>query len=201
MGNKPDMAERVGSAINELDIDFSRFTLVGWIVTLLSLGSGGGAAYVASRAMIGRKGFDLAAGMTFFLTMVAVTTCVFWVLRWLSGLAGLPVSKSELVASNNANRDTLNRMADVGMNMNVAHAIDFWLHFEKREDAEQMTSAARQKEFNVVSIEANDEAGGFDVQVQVELIPTLETIGETEKKLATIAERCRGRADGWGVRQ
>ena len=28
MSDKPDIAERIGTAINELDIDFSRFTIV-----------------------------------------------------------------------------------------------------------------------------------------------------------------------------
>ena len=203
MSDKPDIAERIGTAINELDIDFSRFTIVGWLVSLLSLGVGGGVAYFACSAMIRRNGLNLAAGMTFCLTMIAVTTIVFLALRWSFGLAGLAVTKSTSVASddNDGNRDTLKRMANAGMDMKAVHVIDFWHLFKTKDNAENMGRKARQKSFNVVSVEPNDESGGYDVQVQVELIPTLNAITTTEQTLAVIAEQCNGHADGWGVRQ
>lgn len=140
MSDKPDLAERIGTAINELDIDFSRFTLVGWIVSLLSLGMGGGVAYWACSGMIKRNGLDLAAGMTFCLTIIAVTTVLFLALRWSFGLAGLAVTKSASVASdsNIATRDTLKRMASAGMDMKAFHAIDFWHQFKTKDDAELM---------------------------------------------------------------
>jgi hypothetical protein len=94
MSNKPDLAEKIGTAINELDIDFSQFTVAGWILSLLSLGTGGGAAYWAGSAMVKRNGLNLAAGITFCLTMIAVTTIVFLALRSFFGLAGLTVTKS-----------------------------------------------------------------------------------------------------------
>jgi regulator of RNase E activity RraB len=203
MSNKPDIAERIGTAINELDIDFSRFTFVGWFTSLSSLGVGGGVAYFACNAMIRRSGLNLPAGMTFCLTMIAVTTIMFLALRWSFGLAGLAVTKSIPVSkdSNNANRDTLKRMANAGMDMKAVHAIDFWHLFKTRDDAEIMGRKARQESFNVVSIEPNDESGGFDVQIQVELVPTLNAINTTEQTLAVIADQCNGHADGWGVRQ
>jgi regulator of RNase E activity RraB len=203
MSNKPDIAERIGTAINELDIDFSRFTFVGWFTSLSSLGVGGGVAYLACNAMIRRSGLNLPAGMTFCLTMIAVTTIMFLALRWSFGLAGLAVTKSIPVSkdSNNANRDTLKRMANAGMDMKAVHAIDFWHLFKTRDDAEIMGRKARQESFNVVSIEPNDESGGFDVQIQVELVPTLNAINTTEQTLAVIADQCNGHADGWGVRQ
>ena len=203
MSDKPDLAERIGTSINELDIDFSRFTLIGWIVSLLSLGSGGCVAYFACSAMIRRNGLNLAAGMTFCLVIIAVTTIVFLALRWSFGLAGLAVTKSTLVSSdsNNANRDTLKRMANAGMDMKAVHVIDFWNLFKTKDNAENMGRKARQKSFKVVSIEPNDEFGGYDVQIQVQLVPTLDAITTTEQTLAVIAEQCNGRADGWGVRQ
>ena len=203
MSDKPDIAERIGTAINELDIDFSRFTLVGWFVSLLSLGVGGGVAYFACSAMIRRNGLNLAAGMIFCLTIIAVTTIVFLALRWSFGLAGLTVTKSASVAndSNNANRDTLKRMANSGMDMKAIHAIDFWHLFKTKDDAEIMGRKARKELFKVVSIEPNEESGGYDVQIQVELVPTLNAINTTEQTLAVIAEQCNGHADGWGVRQ
>lgn len=202
MSEKPDIAERIGTAINELDIDFSRLTFAGWFTSLLSLSLGGGIAYFASSAMIRRNGLNAAAGMTFFLTIIAVTTMVFLLLRWAFGLGGLTVTKSALVASDrsNANPDTLKRMANAGMDMKAVHAIDFWHQFRTKDDAESMARRARRMSFDVVSIEPNDESGGYDVRVQVNLVPALEAISSTEQELAIIAERCNGHADGWGVR-
>jgi len=203
MSDKPDLAERIGTAINELDIDFSRFTLSGWIVSLLSLGSGGGVAYLACSAMIRRNGLNLAAGLTFCLIIIAVTTIAFRALRWTFGIAGLAVTKQPPVTSDrrNASLDALKRMANAGMDMSAVHALDFWHLFKSKDDAETMVHKARQKSFNVVSIERNEESGRYDVRVQVELVPTLNTITATEQALANIAEQCNGHADGWDVRQ
>jgi regulator of RNase E activity RraB len=189
--------------LNELDIDFRRFTIVGWFVSLLSLGAVGGVAYFICSGLIRRNGLNLAVGMTFCLTIIIITTIVFLVLRWSFGLAGLAVTKSTSVPSesNNANRDTLQRMANAGMDMKAVHAIDFWHLFKTQEDAENMGRRVRHKSFSVVSIEPNDKSGGYDVQIQVELIPTLNAITITEQKLAAIAEQYNGNADGWGVRQ
>lgn len=64
-----------------------------------------------------------------------------------------------------------------------------------------MGRKASQKSYNVISIEPNAESGGYDVQIQVELVPTLNAITNTEQTLAVIAAQCNGHADGWGVRQ
>ncbi len=203
MSDKPDIAARIGTAINELDIDFSRFTIVGWIVSLLSLGAGGGVAYFVCSAMVRRNGLNLAAGMTFCLTMIAVTTIVFLALRWSFAFTGLTITKSTALPSDsdNANRDTLKRMANAGMDMSAVHTIDFWHLFKTKENAEDMGRKAREKSFKIVAVEPNDESGGYDVHIQVQLVPTLNAISNTEQTLAAIAAQCNGHADGWGVRQ
>ena len=95
MSDKPDLAERIGRALNELDIDFSQFTFVGWIVSLISLSVGGGAAYLASSAMVRRNGLDKAAGLVFCFTVIGVSTVTFLFLRWIAKLVGLAVTKSK----------------------------------------------------------------------------------------------------------
>jgi regulator of RNase E activity RraB len=201
MKNRPDMTERIGTAINELDIDFSQFTLAGWLVSLLSLGAGGGVAYFVCSALIKRNGLNLAAGMTFCLAMIAVTTIAFLTLRWFFQVAGLTVTKSNPVASHssNANRDTLERMASDGMDMTAIHPIDFWHRFESVEDAEKMAQRARHQSLHVVSIDPDDVSSGYSVQIQVELVPTRNTISNMEQTLAVIAAQCNGHSDGWGV--
>ena len=203
MSDKPDIAARIGTAINELDIDFSRFTIVGWIVSLLSLGAGGGVAYFICSAMIRRNGLNLSAGMTFCLTMIAVATIVYLALRWSFAFAGLTITKSTALPSDseNTNCDTLKCMANAGMDMSAVHTIDFWHLFKTKENAEDMGRKAREKSFKIVAVEPNDESGGYDVQIQVQLVPTLNAISSTEQTLAAIAAQCNGHADGWGVRQ
>jgi hypothetical protein len=101
MAKNRDLAERIGTTINELDIDFSRFTLTGWIVSILSLGLSGGLAYVVCSAMVKRNGIDPAVGMVFFLIMIAVTTVSFLTLRKLAGALGLSVTKPLTKGRNN----------------------------------------------------------------------------------------------------
>ncbi|WP_372718974.1 hypothetical protein [Novipirellula sp.] len=97
MTNKlDDIAERIGRTINELDIDFSNFTLLGWMVSLMSLGIGGGAAYAACYPLVQRNGWDKAAGLVFCFTMIAVTTGSFLMLRWMFQHVGMSITKHEL---------------------------------------------------------------------------------------------------------
>ncbi|WP_197355323.1 ribonuclease E inhibitor RraB [Aureliella helgolandensis] len=203
MNEKLGIADKIGSAINELDIDFSSFTLVGWFVNLLSLGTSGGVAYFACSALIRRNGLNLGVGMTFFLIIIGVTTSVFLTLRWLLDKAGFALTHpTDLIGdSEDASRETLNRMANSGMDMSAVHAIDFWYRFTAKENAEDMQRKAREHAFSVVAIEPNDELGEYDVLVQVQLVPNLDAIGQTEKSLGAIAAQCNGQADGWGVRQ
>lgn len=203
MKDKPDIAERIGTAINELDIDFSRLSIAGWIVSLLSLFAGGGIAYFAANAMIRRNGLDLAAGMVFCLTMIAVTTISFLALRWVGGRVGLLVTKPQPLnpMSDNANRDTLKRMADAGMDLTSSHSIDFWHLFPTNDAAQAMARQARDLGFNVASVEENHESGGHHVLVRVDLVPTLMAINKTEQSLAAAAAQHGGHADGWGVKQ
>ena len=93
MSDKPDLAERIGRAIDELDIDFSRFSAVGWLVTLLSSAAGGGTAYAASSPMVKRNGLTTGAGLIFCVALIAVSTITFRVLRSLVRRCGYSITK------------------------------------------------------------------------------------------------------------
>ncbi len=93
MNDKPDLAERIGKAINELDIDFSRFSAVGWFVALLATATGGSVAYVAGDAMIERDGLTTGVGLLFCVTLIAVSTIMFRVLRWVARRCGHSITK------------------------------------------------------------------------------------------------------------
>lgn len=95
MNHKPDIAERIGRAINELDIDFSRLSLVGWVVSLISFSLGGGVACFVGNLMVQRNGLGKGAGLVFCFTIIGVTTAAFLTLRWIVRLGGLSVTKQK----------------------------------------------------------------------------------------------------------
>ncbi|QDU77949.1 hypothetical protein Pan97_50280 [Bremerella volcania] len=87
---------RFGRWINQLDIDFSSFTLVGWVVAIGSLVLGGFAGYlVYSLVAAGgnQQGVNAgkASGLSFFITMVVVTVFSFQGLRAVARWTGNPV--------------------------------------------------------------------------------------------------------------
>lgn len=89
---------RFGRWINQLDIDFSSFTLVGWVVALGSLLLGGFAAYLAYTLVDGwdnrqGPGAGKAAGLSFCITMIVVTVFSFQGLRGIARWTGNPVVK------------------------------------------------------------------------------------------------------------
>lgn len=87
---------RFGRWINQLDIDFSSFTLVGWVVAIGSLVLGGFAGYLAYSLVepwANRQGVDAgkAAGLSFFIAMVVVTVFSFQGLRTVAHWTGNPI--------------------------------------------------------------------------------------------------------------
>lgn len=93
MSSKPNLPERLGRSLNELDIDFSSFTLVGWLVGVLSLLIGGGLAGLAMWLMVRQRGLDVAAGMVFCITMLFFTTASFIALRYGLTRAGFAITR------------------------------------------------------------------------------------------------------------
>ena len=93
---KKDFAQRVGETINELDIDFSRFTPLGWLISLLSLGAGGAAGWFASQA-VPRKP-DAGPALAFGVTMIAVTVVSFIAMRWMGDRVGIRSIKPSAIS-------------------------------------------------------------------------------------------------------
>jgi len=94
MGNRSDdLAARLGRTINELDIDFSSFTVAGWLVSVSSLILGGSVAWSVYEAMPKRQGPDNGPALVLGLTMIGITVVSFLVLRWCSSRMGFPVRK------------------------------------------------------------------------------------------------------------
>lgn len=94
MNEKKGMPERVGRTINELDIDFSRFNLLGWFISILSLGLGGGLGYAAYRFIDSLQLRDeRGAPLAFGFTMIGTTVLLFIGLRWIAHQSGASILK------------------------------------------------------------------------------------------------------------
>lgn len=110
------------------------------------------------------------------------------------------------------NGSVLQSMKDAGMDMGREYPIEFWHVFSDEASAQAMLQDAEaigvQGELfdNSEELEDDDsddedmEPGeGFDVLCIVPMVPTHESVTAMESKLASLAERHGGNADGWGV--
>lgn len=75
------LPERLGKLVNELDIDFSRFTVAGWLTSFTSLGIGLAAALISYRAVVGKIQQDAGPALVFGLVMIGTTVACFLLLR------------------------------------------------------------------------------------------------------------------------
>jgi hypothetical protein len=87
------LPERMGKVINELDIDFSRFNLAGWFVSVASLGLGFLTAVVAYWSVLGKIPHDKGPALVFGLTMLATTVVLFLTLRGILAWFQVPIVK------------------------------------------------------------------------------------------------------------
>ena len=100
-----DLAERLGRTVNELDIDFSSFTVAGWLVRVSSLVLGGSVAWSVYQLFPNPRGPDNGPALVLGLTMIGVTVTSFLVLRWFSNRMGFPVTKGKTLEAEDSGTD------------------------------------------------------------------------------------------------
>jgi len=90
---RDEFAARIGKAINELDIDFGRFTVAGWLLVVVTLGIGIGVGWTLYDVMPRRGPMDKAPAL--FPPAAGFFVCVgaFLLLRAILKRAGFPVTK------------------------------------------------------------------------------------------------------------
>lgn len=94
MSNEDDdnsVPARIAKGVNQLDIDFSSFTLVGWLIAICSLVAGGAAALTVYFIVAPLVNDGRATGLAFFLAMVGVTVVTFQLLRTIASWLGFPI--------------------------------------------------------------------------------------------------------------
>lgn len=110
------------------------------------------------------------------------------------------------------NGSVLQSMRDAGMDMTREYPVEFWHVFSDQNSAQAMlkdveTLGIQAELFdNSEELEGDEEddeemgiGDGFDVLCIVPLVPTHAGITATESRLAELAKRHGGSADGWGV--
>jgi regulator of RNase E activity RraB len=88
-------------------------------------------------------------------------------------------------------------LKDNGSDVSKPHEIDFFLDFEKLEQAAPVAQAMDKDGFNVRMFENGD--GTFTIEAKKVLIPSLETMQDITKKLSALTKNHGGKYDGWGT--
>ena len=84
-----------------------------------------------------------------------------------------------------------------GSDISKPHEIDFFLDFEKLEQAAPVAQAMDKDGFNVRMFENGD--GTFTIEAKKVLIPSLETMQDITKMLIALTKEHGGKYDGWGT--
>ncbi len=93
MTPREGLPERLGKATNELDIDFSRFTVVGWLLVIVTLGLGVTIGWLIYGMMTPRGPMDRAPALVPPLAGFVVSVGTFLLFRFLLNRAGLTILK------------------------------------------------------------------------------------------------------------
>lgn len=98
------------------------------------------------------------------------------------------------------NGSLLAEMQQAGVDLSQACDVDFFHLFEKKPQAEKMVEIIK-KDFpeTQVTLFEDDTPGVWDVSCTINLVPSYDNICEYEKTYETIADKCNGYADGWGI--
>ena len=98
------------------------------------------------------------------------------------------------------NGSLLAEMHQAGVDLTQPANIDFFHLFEKKPQAEQMVTMIKTEHPEVeVKLFEDDTPGVWDVSCTVNAEPNYDNICQFEKTFETIADKCNGYADGWGI--
>ena len=95
--------------------------------------------------------------------------------------------------------DVLRRMAAEGIDLVSPRVIDFEHCFPNEAAARAFLATVRANVKEARLISPDSESGsGWEVQCRERMVPTHAAITQTERRLADVAARFGGYADGWG---
>lgn len=111
------------------------------------------------------------------------------------------IDPDDLTFLQRENSELLKEMEQAGMDLSVAHDIDFFHNFTKKKDAERMQRELDGSEVVKFTLEENESNDGWVLCVTVHLLPSTDAISQLEFELDRIAEKHNGESDGWGAMQ
>ena len=98
------------------------------------------------------------------------------------------------------NGSILTEIFEAGVDLTQAVDVDFFHLFEKKPQAEKMVEQVAKAHPDVtVKLFEDDTPGVWDVSCTINIVPSYDNICEYEKTFETIADKCNGYADGWGL--
>ncbi|MFU7559165.1 ribonuclease E inhibitor RraB [Roseiconus sp. JC912] len=201
MNRRPDMAERIGTSINELDIDFSRLSITGWTVSFISLICGGGVAYLARSFVVRDDMGSLGKGLVFAFVIIGCTTITFLALRFVAGRLGLTIIKIDGLTNANIerNRRQLTKLFSTGIDQSTPWPLQFRLLLPSDTDVRLLSGHARDLRFQVKDSQYDESLCCYRLDLEATLLLTLESVNEAEAKLASIANKYGGKVDSWNL--
>ncbi len=94
----------------------------------------------------------------------------------------------------------LAEMQAEGIDLSKTYPVDFFHLFEKKPQAEKMAEVMAKSHPEVtVKVFEDETPGVWDVSCTVSVVPSYDSICEWEKAFESIADKCEGYADGWGI--
>lgn len=94
----------------------------------------------------------------------------------------------------------LAEMHGEGIDLSKPHTVDFFHLFEKKTQAEKMAEVMTEQHPDVtVKVFEDDTPGVWDVSCTLTMVPSYDNICEMESTFESIADKCDGYADGWGI--
>ncbi len=91
---------------------------------------------------------------------------------------------------------TIEALKNNGSDISKPHEIDFFLDFEKFEQAAPIAQAMDKDGFNVRMFENGD--GTFTIEAKKTIVPLPDTMRDITKKLNALTGKYGGTYDGWG---
>ena len=92
---------------------------------------------------------------------------------------------------------TIKALEEHGSDLSKPHDIDFFLDFDKFEQAAPIAQAMDKDGFKVKMFENGD--GTYTIEAKKSIVPSLETMREITSQLNSLTERYGGNYDGWGT--
>ena len=98
------------------------------------------------------------------------------------------------------NGQILAEMHDAGIDLTISHTLDFFILFEKQNQADDFASAISKDELAPKTKQQKcPDTGVFEVLVSIEMVPDHQLITDMENYLESIANPLHGYGDGWGI--